>query len=259
MRRIIVVAGAVVVAIAVLPALLALSPFGDYLGPYGYVVAPLSLALRHTANFTATVAYDMRGFDTLGEETILFAAVIGVSLLLRPRGEAHREERGTDRASAPGRPGRDSRPSVRRASRNVLALGIILGWYLSLHPTQSPGGGFQGGAVLASAIALVYLGAGYTVWTRVVREPPFDATEVLGILWFVAIAAVPLVAGGALLRDWMPLGQTGEFASGGTQFVINIGIAFSVGAGFVLILGAQLYDLHESPESRDEDDRAEAA
>lgn len=255
MRKIVVLACAVVATIAVLPALLGMRPAGAPRGPYADAIAPVSLAQRHTANLTGTVAYDVRGFDTLGEEVILFAAVIGVSVLLRPRGEAHREARGIDRAAAPGRPSRDSRPSVRRASRNVLALTIVFGLYMTLHATQSPGGGFQGGAIIASALALVYLGGGYRTWTQVIREVPFDVGEVAGLLLFIAIAAVPLAAGGALLANWMPLGSTGKFASGGTMFAINIGIGVSVAAGFALIVGEQLYDLHEDVEALDEDDR----
>ena len=255
MRRVIVLACAVVLAIAVLPALLALPSVGVYLGPYGDAVVPVSLAQRHTTNFAATVAYDVRGFDTLGEESILFAAVIGVSVLLRPRGEAHREERGTDRAGAASRPSRGSRPALRRTSRNVLALTIVFGACLSLHATQTPGGGFQGGAMIASAIALVYLGGGYALWSRVVREVPFDIGEVAGLGAFVAIAVVPLAAGGALLANWLPPGKTGQFASGGTMFAINIGIAVAVAAGFALIVNAQLYDLHEDTEALGEDER----
>ena len=255
MRKVVVLACAVLAAIAIVPALLAMRPAGAHRGPYADAIAPASLAQRHTANLTATVAYDVRGFDTLGEEVILFAAVIGVSVLLRPRGEAHREARGVDRAAAPGRPSRGSRPSVRRASRNVLALTIVFGLYMTLHATQSPGGGFQGGAIIASALALVYLGGGYRAWTKVIREVPFDVAEVAGLLLFVAIACVPLTSGGALLANWLPLGTTGKFASGGTMFAINIGIGLSVATGFALIVGEQLYDLHEDAEMRDEDHR----
>lgn len=255
MRKLVVLACGVLVAIALLPALLALPPSGTDLGPYSDAIPPVSLAQRHTANLAATVAYDVRGFDTLGEEVILFAAVIGVSVLLRPRGEEHREARGVDRAAEAGRRSRGSRPSVRRASRNVLALTIVFGLYMTLHATQSPGGGFQGGAIIASAIALVYLGGGYRAWTAVIREVPFDIGEVVGLLLFVAIAAVPLAAGSALLANWLPLGKTGGFASGGTMFAINLGIGLSVATGFALIVGEQLYDLHEDAEVIDEDHR----
>jgi len=42
-------------------------------------------------NVVASVVFDYRGFDTLGEATILFTAVTGVLLLLRTR--KRREER----------------------------------------------------------------------------------------------------------------------------------------------------------------------
>ena len=81
------------VAAAGLAALLGLGvaglpAFGDYHGPYGLVLNHVVLAQRHTTNVVAAVVFDYRGFDTLGEELILFAAVTGVALILREAREA---------------------------------------------------------------------------------------------------------------------------------------------------------------------------
>lgn len=38
-------------------------------------------------NAVTAVVFDYRGYDTLGEATVLFAAVTGVALLLRRRGK----------------------------------------------------------------------------------------------------------------------------------------------------------------------------
>jgi multicomponent Na+:H+ antiporter subunit B len=256
-RRWIVLACAAAIAAAVVPALVQLP--SSYRGPYGDAVVPVSLAERHATNVAGTVAYDVRGFDTLGEELILFGAVIGVGVLLRPRNEAHREARGVDRATPAGRGEAESRPGARRASTNVMAIAIVFGSYMSLHATQTPGGGFQGGAILASALALVYLGAGYGAWARFVAEPAYDVGEVAGVWWFAWIAALPVALAEPLVTNWLPLRKTGAFGSGGTMFAINIGIAVAVAAGFALILGALLYELHEDIDELAEDARAEAA
>jgi len=47
-----------------------------------------------TNNQCTSVTFDFRGFDTLGESTVLFCAVIGVALIFRKMqaGEAHEDE-----------------------------------------------------------------------------------------------------------------------------------------------------------------------
>ena len=64
-------------------AALNLPAWGDYRGPYGDMIARLAVYERHTTDTVNAINYDYRGFDTLGEEFILFAAVLGVMMLLR--------------------------------------------------------------------------------------------------------------------------------------------------------------------------------
>lgn len=250
-RRLVVIACAAIVAITLAPALLRLHPLGAYHAPYADETVSISLDERQTANVAGAIAYDIRGFDTLGEELMLFAAVIGVALLLRTRDEAHREARGVDRAEEASRTTDASRPAIRRAGACVLAIGSVFGWYIVLHATQTPGGGFQGGAMLASAIALLYLGFGYRVWASAVKEERLDLGEGIGVAAFVATAAIPLALGATLLWNWLPHGTLGQLASGGTMFVINIAIGIAVAAGFLAIVGTVLFELHEALEAVD--------
>ena len=67
-----------------------LPDFGHYRGPYGKVLNSVAVGERHTTNVVAAVVFDYRGVDTMGEEFILFASVMGVALLLR---NPHRERR----------------------------------------------------------------------------------------------------------------------------------------------------------------------
>jgi multicomponent Na+:H+ antiporter subunit B len=77
-----------------------LPDFGDFHGTYGQFLNRASTPQRATTDVITAVNFDYRGFDTLGEEFILFAAVIGVTSLLRTlRGE--REEAPDDDASSP--------------------------------------------------------------------------------------------------------------------------------------------------------------
>src|SRR5204862_5349824 len=54
-----------------------LPDFGHYRGPYGYVLNAVAPNERHVSNVVAATVFDYRGFDTLGEEFILFSAAMG--------------------------------------------------------------------------------------------------------------------------------------------------------------------------------------
>src|SRR5438093_8017543 len=73
--------------------------FGHYRGPYGNVLNAHAVQERHATNVVNAVVLDYRGIDTIGEEFILFAAVMGVTLLLRRQRE-EREQPSRERADA---------------------------------------------------------------------------------------------------------------------------------------------------------------
>ena len=50
---------------------------------YGDLVNSLTVPERHITDAVTAVNFDFRGFDTLGEEFIMFASVLGAALLLR--------------------------------------------------------------------------------------------------------------------------------------------------------------------------------
>ena len=52
--------------------------------PYGEAAIQNSVVQRHTPNVVSSINFDQRGFDTLGEEFLLFASVLGAVILLRP-------------------------------------------------------------------------------------------------------------------------------------------------------------------------------
>ena len=81
-----------------------LPDFGHYHGVYGRVIDGIGVSVRHATDLVTALNFDIRGFDTLGEEFILFASVLGVVLILREmRGEhpaPHQEEADEHREAA---------------------------------------------------------------------------------------------------------------------------------------------------------------
>ena len=60
-----------------------LPAFGHYHGVYGLLIDKIEVPERHATDLVTALNFDIRAFDTLGEEFILFASVAGVALLLR--------------------------------------------------------------------------------------------------------------------------------------------------------------------------------
>jgi multicomponent Na+:H+ antiporter subunit B len=207
--------------------------FGRYPGPYGDVINRIGVPQRHATDLVSAVNLDYRGFDTIGEEFILFTASLGVMVLLRSlRGEGKRPSEGAD----PERERPGTTDLIRAAGTALGGPVALLGVYVLSHGQLTPGGGFQGGLVLASAPFLVYL-AGRRLSLR--RLPPLatlEVAEAIGAGGFVAVGMAGLAVGAAFLENVAPLGATGQLDSSGTIAIINALVALEVAAAFVLVL-----------------------
>jgi hypothetical protein len=60
--------------------LVGLPGFGNYPGPYGDVINRIAVAQTNATGVVSAVNFEYRGFDTVGEEFILFVAAGGVPL-----------------------------------------------------------------------------------------------------------------------------------------------------------------------------------
>jgi multicomponent Na+:H+ antiporter subunit B len=177
------------------------------------------------------VNFDYRGFDTLGEEFMLLAAVTGTVVLLRgARGEGISE--------CPGEvPGREITPrseAVTLICRVFAPLTMLYGLYVVLHAQLTPGGGFQGGVIIGSAL-LLYLGEGYASWRKFMRARWLDACEGGGAAVFAVAGLASMAAGGKYLENLLPLGKIHTLLSGGLILILNLGVAFAVTGGFGLL------------------------
>ncbi len=214
-----------------------LPPFGRYPGPYGDLVNAITVPERRITNAVSAVNFDVRALDTLGEESILFASVVGVVLLfrkLKDEEEEHQEDEAPER----------SVPAGSEATR-LLALGLVgplvlFGLYVVAHGHLTPGGGFQGGVVLATAPLLVYLAGGFEDFTRISSHALVEISEGLGAAAYVLIGLSGMAVGAAFLQNFLPLGSKGNVFSGGAVLLINASVGLEVAAGFVLLLTAFL-------------------
>jgi multicomponent Na+:H+ antiporter subunit B len=201
-----------------------LPAFGHFEGGYGLLLNRVAVPERHATDVVSAVVFDYRGFDTMGEEFILFAAAIGTALLLR-------ETRGTKRDSR----SYDASDSLRVLAAPLVGVSLVLGLDIVLHGYITPGGGFQGGTLLASAFVLAFLGGGFTAYRRVSREGVLDSVEGTALAAFAALGVAGLIFGSAFLDNVVPLGSSGTLTSAGTIAILNDVTALAVAAAFVLL------------------------
>jgi multicomponent Na+:H+ antiporter subunit B len=102
-------------------------------------------------NLVAAVYLGYRAYDTLGELTVLLASLAAAVGFIRIGG--------TLKKSGGERPLRRVHTDIIDLTAGKLAPMVLLfGCYLMFFGHQSPGGGFQGGVVLASGIIFIALG-----------------------------------------------------------------------------------------------------
>ncbi|MFJ8196609.1 MnhB domain-containing protein [Streptomyces sp. NPDC096152] len=225
-----VAAGGAGLAALLVAACLKLPAFGGSWHPYGDRAVRASLS-RHTANTVASVNFDQRAFDTTGEMTILFAAVLGCLVLLRQTRDEHR---------ARPHPADVARP-VRRYALIVLPVALLTGLYVIAHGQLSPGGGFQGGVVAATSLHLLYLGADYRALERVRPVGLYEIGDALSVSAYLVLGLAGVVAGTAFLANTLlPYGTFNTLSSGGTVPLLNAAIGMEVACAVVVLLAGFL-------------------
>lgn len=173
-----------------------------------------------TPNIVTAVLADYRGYDTLGETLVILTAGLSVLLIL-PREQAARR-----------RPMREryENPVVEWVSRSMVPFIQIFALYVITHGHYGPGGGFQGGVILAASMMLLRLALGEEEEHR--RFPPELAVAlgISGLLIFFITGFLPVVSGAAFL-DYAHLpglgGSAAEMRYTGI-LIVEIGIGMAV-------------------------------
>ena len=219
-------AAAACIAVLLITSFFDLPSFGAAHHPYRDAAVSAAVA-HHTANVVSAVNFDSRGIDTLGEEVILLASVVGVATLLRPaKGERQR------RGLTAGR----TLELTKFAGYQMLGVTLLIGFDVIAHGHLTPGGGFQGGVVLATGFHLLYVAGRYRALERLRPLPAFELGEAAGASAFAGLGVAGLAVLGGFLANLWPDGEFGQLFSAGTVPILNIAVGIEVASGVVVLL-----------------------
>ncbi len=226
-----VVAGSGLAAVLVI-GFTGLPSFGSAHELYGNVVNLLEPQLRHATDVVTALNFDIRAYDTLGEEFILFTSVAGVALLLRHlRTEEERENQtpGIEDHRFAG-----ASEALKLLSLVLIPLIIAFGIYVVLHGALTPGGGFQGGVVLAAGPVAILLAGRYLSMRRVAPKRMAEAADSVGAMSYALIGLGGLIFTGVYLKNPLPLGTPGMLLSAGMMPLNSIAVGLEVAGAFLV-------------------------
>jgi multicomponent Na+:H+ antiporter subunit B len=175
------------------------------------------------ANVITAIVVNYRGFDTLGEVTVLFLAASGLASILY-----RRKEKGEHDVMIL----KNSSQLLQTGAKLIFPAILVLGAYVFIHGHLTPGGGFQGGAIIASGFLLMFMAyKDYHVSHNVLTW----VESVAGIV-FVSVGIWGLISGATFLENVLGTGTLNDLISGGVIPLIYIAVGFKVAAELTGVL-----------------------
>jgi len=138
---------------------------------------------------------------------------------------------------------------------------VIFGLYIIMHGHLTPGGGFQGGAVVATGVALVIVAYSYEEVIGMVKKFVLTIQESAGLVMFAGVALIAIGLGttfffnflansGSLFGMTVPFGpNSGELNTGGVLPLMNIAVGIEVWGGLAIIILYMLSGIGKTEEA----------
>ncbi len=188
--------------------------------------------LTHVPNMVTAVLADYRGYDTMFETVVVFAAGMAIFAVLRVLktvdGQHSRviRDRSVD--------GDHQRIIVGTTCKILIPVIQMFALYVVAHGHHSPGGGFQGGVILGASFILLGLSDGMETAMERLSEGKFVAMAAIGVLIYAGIGLLSQFVG----RDFLDygalqplLGTPDEgWARSHAMLGVEVGVTFTVTA-----------------------------
>ena len=109
---------------------------------------------------------------------------------------------------------------VKTVSRTIIPFIFLFGIYIIFHGHLSPGGGFQGGVIMAMGVILIIIAYGYDIFRNYTAS--LSLIETLGVAFFILMGLIGILVGKSF------------FSSFGAIWLLNVIIGLKVCSGIVL-------------------------
>jgi multicomponent Na+:H+ antiporter subunit B len=124
--------------------------------------------------------------------------------------------------------------AVKLLSLVVIPVVVAFGAYLVFHGQLTPGGGFQGGVVLAAGPLAILLAGRYLSMKRVAPKRLAESADAVGAAAYVLIGLGGLIFAGTYLMNWLPFGQPGKLLSAGMMPLNSVAVGLEVTGAFLM-------------------------
>jgi len=178
-------------------------------------------------NIVTAVLASYRGFDTLGEVTVIFTAAVAVLLLIggkRPKPRVKTNK---------------MRPNLilHVIAKFVIPLIILFALYVQFHGDFGPGGGFQAGVIFSAAFILYSLVFGLDTAEKIIPPHWLRILAALGVVIYAGVGMESLLLGGNYL-DYTLLGSNQIAGQHLGILLVELGVGITVAAAMLILFFA---------------------
>ncbi|MEH6462300.1 MAG: DUF4040 domain-containing protein [Shewanella psychromarinicola] len=204
------------------------APVHQHLAPWYLEKTPEYIDIP---NVVTAILGSFRGYDTLGEVFVVFAACIGVLFILGVS------------------PPRKNQPVIKKSSglrhhlipqvvgRLLIPFIVLFGLYVQFHGEYGPGGGFQAGAIIATGVILYALLEGESEALRAIPRGVLLGMVIGGALLYGGVGVACMLMGGAFL-DYSVLAADPVFGQQLGILIIEAGVGMAVCGALLAIFHA---------------------
>jgi len=147
---------------------------------------------------------------------------------------------------------------VRTVTNEFMLFILVFGFYIIAHGHLTPGGGFQGGAVIVSGVVMLLVAFNSQELKKTLRERTLSIMESTGALIFIALAFAGIgtafcynfLVGSPIFGRIPPTGPNpGDIWTGGVIPLMNLAVGLKVVAGLsAVVLAMALFSSGEEIE-----------
>jgi multicomponent Na+:H+ antiporter subunit B len=214
-----------------IPVLALLPEFGKPLMSTAQYYLDNAASETGAGNIVSSIILDYRAYDTLGELTILFTAILGTFTILRNKPK-------TETSAEINKKPEGMTLIVKTVTRISVWLILLYGIYIIMHGHLTPGGGFGGGVILALALLNVMLAFGRDFTSKWLNIEFLHDVEAASAALFLVVGLLGISLGGAFLANFLSKGELFSLISAGTILPFNIIIGIKVAMSLFLAVWA---------------------